>query len=208
MHVDDDAGGVAGGGGDEQVFHQPAVVRVSRLELRHGAEIDQLGIDRLAALQFLQQVHRSEADATVLDIDDRAVIGLEGVFGFEIDQLVGADDLEVSAERQNLAVNSFAPHLTAGNRNDATHAVADVAGNRHLCNVRGDGEGVFGVKLGCHHGAAMRVGSQSARIGNAIRITSRTKSVRTKGITPLKMVAKETSFTTLLMTKTFMPTGG
>ena len=26
MHVDDDAVGVAGGGADEQVFHQPAVL--------------------------------------------------------------------------------------------------------------------------------------------------------------------------------------
>src|SRR5260221_3872493 len=54
----------------------------------------------------------------------------------------------------------------------------------------------------------MREGSQSARIGKAIRITRRTRSVRIKGITPLKIVAKLTSFTTLLMTNTFMPTGG
>jgi len=51
MHVDDDAVGVAGGGGDEQVFHQPAVFFSPGLEFRHGAEIDQVGIDRLAALQ-------------------------------------------------------------------------------------------------------------------------------------------------------------
>ena len=75
------------------------------LEFRHGAEIDQFGIDRLAALQLLQQLDRAEADALVLDIDDRAVVGLEGVFGFELDQLVGPDDLEVGAERQDLAVD-------------------------------------------------------------------------------------------------------
>src|SRR6202030_3706648 len=51
-------------------------------------------------------------------------------------------------------------------------------------------------------------GSHSARIGNAIRITSRIKSVTMNGSTPLNIVEKLTSCTTLLMTKTFMPTGG
>src|SRR6185312_1672312 len=51
-------------------------------------------------------------------------------------------------------------------------------------------------------------GSHSARIGNAIRITSRTRSVTMNGSTPTKIVEKLTSCTTLLMTNTFMPTGG
>src|SRR5216684_4984704 len=55
MHVDHDVVGVAGGGGDEQVFHQPAVFFGTGLELGHGAAIDQLWVDRLAALEFLQQ---------------------------------------------------------------------------------------------------------------------------------------------------------
>src|SRR2546421_9731930 len=54
----------------------------------------------------------------------------------------------------------------------------------------------------------MRCGSQVASNGNAIRISSRMRSVATNGITPLKIVAKDTSLTTLLMTKTFIPTGG
>ena len=54
MHVDDDAVGVAGGGADEQVFHQPAVLFTSGLEPRHGAELDQFRVDRLAALEPLQ----------------------------------------------------------------------------------------------------------------------------------------------------------
>ncbi len=98
MHVDDDAVGVAGGGADEEVFHQPAVFFRAGLEPRHGAEIDQFGVDRLAALEFLQQVDRAEAQALVLDIDDCAVVGLEGVFRFELDQFVGADDLEIRTE--------------------------------------------------------------------------------------------------------------
>jgi len=55
---------------------------------------------------------------------------------------------------------------------------------------------------------AIRPGNHKAIIGNAISINKRSKSVSTKGITPLKMVVKLTSCTTLLMTNTFMPTGG
>src|SRR5580693_7793434 len=51
-------------------------------------------------------------------------------------------------------------------------------------------------------------GSQSAKIGNAIKITSRIRSVRMNGSTPRKMVENVTSCTTLLITNTFMPTGG
>ena len=51
-------------------------------------------------------------------------------------------------------------------------------------------------------------GSHSARIGNAIKITRRIRSVTMNGSTPAKIVEKLTSCTTLLMTKTFMPTGG
>ena len=51
-------------------------------------------------------------------------------------------------------------------------------------------------------------GSQSAKIGNAIRITSRMRSVTMNGSTPRKIVEKLTSCTTLLITNTFMPTGG
>ena len=40
MHVDNHAVGVAGGGADEQVFHQPAVFGGPGLEPWHGAEID------------------------------------------------------------------------------------------------------------------------------------------------------------------------
>jgi hypothetical protein len=88
MHVDDDAVGVAGGGGDEEVFHQPAVFLVAGLEFRHGAAIDQFGIDRLAALQLPQQIGRPEAKALV-PTDHRAIVGLEGVFRLQFDQLIG-----------------------------------------------------------------------------------------------------------------------
>jgi len=85
----------------------------TRLKLRHRAEIDQLGIDRLATLQPLQQFDGSETNTLVLDIDHRAVVGLERVFRFQFDQLVGPDDLEVRAERADLAVDDIATHLAA-----------------------------------------------------------------------------------------------
>src|SRR5262245_20435586 len=52
MHVDHHAVGMACGRADKDVLHQPAVFLMPRLELRHGAEVDQLGIDRLAALEL------------------------------------------------------------------------------------------------------------------------------------------------------------
>ena len=54
----------------------------------------------------------------------------------------------------------------------------------------------------------MRCGSQVASSGNRIRITSRIRSVTTNGSTPMKIVDMLTSLITLLMTNTFMPTGG
>src|SRR5689334_10263223 len=208
MHVDRHAIGVARGRGDEDVLHQPAVFFVTGLESRHGAEIDQLWIDGFAALEFLQEFDRPEPYPPVLDIDHRAVIGLEGIFGLEVDQLVGTDDLEIRAERQDLAVDLFALHRSARDRNDAADAVSGLAGGRHTGDLGGDGEDVLGVQLGSRHWAIIRAGSHSASMGKVMRMTSRTRSVSTNGMTPLKMVAKVTSFTTLLMTKTFMPTGG
>jgi hypothetical protein len=109
MDVDHDAVGVAGGGADEEVFHQPAVFGGPGLEPRHGAKINQFGIDRLAALELLQEFDRAEAQALVLDIDDGAVVGLEGVFGFQLDQFVGPDDLEIRTEGADLAVDAPRP---------------------------------------------------------------------------------------------------
>src|SRR3982074_2722238 len=54
----------------------------------------------------------------------------------------------------------------------------------------------------------IRCGSQVASNGNKIKITSRIRSVTTNGSTPMKIVDMLTSLITLLMTNTFMPTGG
>src|ERR1700761_2341238 len=54
----------------------------------------------------------------------------------------------------------------------------------------------------------MRIGSHVASSGNRIRITSRIKSVTTNGSTPTKIVDMSTSLITLLITNTFIPTGG
>src|SRR5713226_7075958 len=165
MHVDHDAVDVAGGGADEQVLHQPAVFFGAGFELRHSAEIDQLGIDGLAALQPLQQLDGAETNALVLDIDDRAVVGLEGIFRFQFDQLIGPDDLEVRAERADLAVD-IAAHLAAGNRNDAADAVTDIADGCHAADIGGDGENVFGRKPRRHelpHHALWQPGRQQRK---------------------------------------------
>ena len=180
------------------------------LEFRHRAEIDQFRVDRLAALQLLQQFDRAEAKALVLDIDHRAVVGLEGIFRLEFDQLVGPDDLEVGAERADLAIDPLAADLAAGNRNDAANAVADVAGRGDAADPGGNGEDISGWKGSEQPWSypIIRCGSQVASSGNRIRITSRIRSVTTNGKTPTKMVDMLTSLITLLMTNTFMPTGG
>ena len=56
--------------------------------------------------------------------------------------------------------------------------------------------------------AIMCCGSQVASNGNAISITSRMISVMTNGITPANIVVKKNVLHHLLMTKTFIPTGG
>src|SRR6476660_2301031 len=150
MHVDHDAVGMARAGSDEQIFYQPAVFFRTRFEFRHGAKIDQLWIDRLAALQSLQQLDRAEADDLVFDIDHGAVVGLEGVSGLELDQFVGPDDLEISTEGKHLAVDLLAPHLAADDRNDTADAMADLAGSRHVTDPHGDREDVFGLELTRH----------------------------------------------------------
>src|ERR1700733_8776305 len=209
MHVEHDAVGMARGRSDKQMFHQPAVLRGAGLESRHGAKIDQLGIDRLAALEPLHEFDGAEADALVLDIDHGAVVGLERVFGFEFDQFVGADDLKIGAESTDLAVDIGAAHIAADHRDNSPDAMTDIAGRRHTADMSGNGENIFGRKLRYHHYCPiMCCGNQVASNGNAIRIISRTISVATNGITPLKIVVNDTSLTTLLITKTFIPTGG
>jgi len=54
MDVDHDPIGMPRGRADEQVFHQPAVFFSASFEFGRGAEIDQLGLDGLAALKSLQ----------------------------------------------------------------------------------------------------------------------------------------------------------
>ena len=62
--------------------------------------------------------------------------------------------------------------------------------------------------VGLEKNYVIRPGNHSAIAGKVIRIIKRSMSVSTKGITPLKIVMKLTSCTTLLMTNTFIPTGG
>src|SRR4051812_30903749 len=142
-------------GADEDVFHQPAVFRGTCLEFRHGAEIDQTGIDRLTALQLLQQLERPETDALVFDINDRAVVGLEGVFCLKLDQLVGADNLEIGAERTNLAIDVRATDVAAKDRNDATNAMTGLARADRLADPHGDGENISGLQLWRHDRPAL-----------------------------------------------------
>src|SRR5215831_15164616 len=77
-------------------------------------------------------------------------------------------------------------------------------GGRHHGGERGDGE------CDADHGSSSHMcdGNHRASIGKTISMTSRIRSVMMNGSTPMKMVEKLTSGITLLMTKTFIPTGG
>src|ERR1700722_16365556 len=119
------------------MLHQPAVLFAAGFKPRYGAKINQFGIDRLAALQLLQEINGAETNAFVFDIDHRAIVGLEGIFGFEFDQFVGPDDLEVGTEGTDLAADALAFHLAAGDRDDAADAGPDIAGRGHLADLSG-----------------------------------------------------------------------
>src|ERR1035441_10617242 len=101
-------------------------------------------------LQRLKQFDGAKTNAPVLDIDHRAVVGLNRVFRFEFDQLVGPDNLKVRSERADLAVDISAAHLATGNRNDPAHAVTDIADGCHAADIGRDGENISGLKRRCH----------------------------------------------------------
>src|ERR1700689_4951297 len=150
MHVDHDAVGVARGGRDEQALHQPAIFYGSGFEPRHGAKINQRGIDRLAAVELLHQLDRAAADTAVFDIDHRAVVALDCVFRFKIDRRVRTDDLKIRAKGKDFAVEVMAPYLAANDWNNTPLPNADLAGRGHTADVSRNGEDIAGRKHGFH----------------------------------------------------------
>src|SRR5437763_9005279 len=150
MHVDHDPVGMPRGRADKQVLHQPAVFFGTGFEFGSSAEINQLGIDRFALVQPLQQFDRSKTNSPVLDINDRAVVGFESISRFQFDELVGPDDLKVRAERADLAVDVWAANLSSDYGNNPANAVADIAGRGHAADMRRDGEDESGLQRRRH----------------------------------------------------------
>jgi hypothetical protein len=150
MHGDLDAVGVSGADADEQVFHQPAVFFAAGFEFRHRAEIDQSGIDGLTLCDAIQLILRAEADADIFDVDDGAVVHLESVFCFELGKAVGADGLEVGADRKDSSPDPFAENLPAEDRDDPPDTMAVIAGDDRGADLDGEAEDIFGLKRSCH----------------------------------------------------------
>src|ERR1700733_86594 len=150
MHVDHDTIGVTGGGCHEQALHQPAIFWCSGFEPRHGAQIDQRRIDGFATVEPLHEFGRPPADASVLDIDHRAIVGFNGVFRLELDRGIRPHDLEIRSKGADLPIDVPASHLAANDRNDAALADADVAGRHDAGDMGGDGEDVAGRKERLH----------------------------------------------------------
>ena len=176
MHVDHNAIGVARGGCHEQALHQPAIFFGSGFESRHGAEIDQRGIDRFTAVELFDEFGRTPADASILDLDHRAIVGLERVFRLKLDRGVRPHDLEIRAEGTDFSIDVPAPDLAANNRNDAALADADIAGRCNASDMRGDGEDIAGGKDRFH----LNIRS----IGFALRDASLSRCSSGRGLTP------------------------
>src|SRR5258708_8029727 len=142
--------GVAGADADEKVLHQPAVFFGACFESRHRAEIDQRGIDSLAFGDAVQQRLWTEAEADILDIDDRAVVHLKSVFCFQLGKTVRANGLEIGADRKDFSVDALAENLAAEERDDPPDAMAVIAGDDRRTDPDREAEAVFGLKTCCH----------------------------------------------------------
>src|SRR5258706_8365820 len=150
MHVDHDAVGMPRADADEQVFHQPAVLFGSGFEFRHRAKIDQRGIDSLAFGDPVQQFLRTEPDADILDVDNRAVVHLKSVFRFQFGKAVRADDLEIRAARKDGPADALAAHFAAEDRNDPPDTIAEIAGDDRRADPDDEAEDIFGLKCRGH----------------------------------------------------------
>src|SRR6202047_5450790 len=150
MHVDLDAVGMPCADADEQVLHQPAIFIVAGFEFRHRAEIDLRGIDGFALGDPVQNSLWPEADAGILDVDDRAVVQLKSVFCFELGKAVRANDLEVRADGKDRAFDAWPKNFAAEDRNDAADAMAEIAGEDRRADLDGEAEDISCLKLARH----------------------------------------------------------
>jgi hypothetical protein len=150
MHVDLDAVGVPRADADEQVLHQPAVFRGSGFEFRHRAKIDQAGINDLTSGDPIQQLLRAESDADILDIDDGAVVHLEGIFRLDFGKAVRANGLKIRTVRKDRPFHAFAMQLAAENRNDPPDAVAEIAGDNRRADLDREAEDIFEEQVSLH----------------------------------------------------------
>src|SRR5438445_4320360 len=148
MHVDLDAIRTPCAHADEQVFHQPAIFLTTGFEFRHRAEIDQSGIDDLALGDPIQQILRTEPDTNVLDIDDRAIVHLKGVFCLQFGKAIRTNDLEIRTDRKDRSLDARPANFAAENRNDPPDAIADIAGHDRRAYLDGEAEDISRLELG------------------------------------------------------------
>ncbi len=144
-------------------LHQPAIGRGAGLEPGHRAEIDQAGVHRLAAPDLVEGFFRSEAQADIFDIDDGAIVHLDGVFRLEFGQAVGTNHLVIRAALADPAMHPLAEKFAAEDRDHPAAAVAEVPGLDRRPHLDRKTEGIAGGKRGSHDITK----SESYRVGRS-----------------------------------------
>src|ERR1700689_651062 len=113
------AGWLAFAAADDDALGDPALARVAGFEEGGAAEVIAAGLDHPAGSERRHHVGRTVAQRKVTNIDQRAVVGLQGVARLELGHAVAAQDLPIGAARQHLAANLWPGKFAAGDRDDA-----------------------------------------------------------------------------------------
>ena len=110
------------------------------------APVSNFGTER----KSIQQILRTEPDTNVLDIDDRAVVHLKGVFRLQFREAVGANDLEVRTNWKDRTLDALSANFAAKDRNDPPDPMTEIAGDNRRSDPDREAEDIFRLKHGPH----------------------------------------------------------
>jgi len=111
MHIDLDPIRMPFSDADEKRLHQPTILFAPGFKSRDRTKVNQLLIDWLSTFDFLKSFPWAETYSGILDIDDRAVIGLKRILGFDFREPVWANKLKIGAARQYFAAYTSPPSI-------------------------------------------------------------------------------------------------
>ena len=93
------------------------------LEHRYAAKIVRCRINGLALIQSRQHFRGSVPHATIHHINERSVVGLNGVAGIQIGCPIRAQNLPISPALQNATLQTWSRNAPAPNRDHPPMAV-------------------------------------------------------------------------------------